>query len=335
MLSRVMEEYNGRTVAITGASGYLGSRLAAQLSASSCRLVLIDQSGGPASGPVGGAGAPIHVSADVCDPETWGGALRGVDVLFHLAAYEHRRGSVSDPMADLRVNQGAVLRILEYCRTNGLAPWIVLASSSHVCGPSARLPVSEDAPDEPLTLFGLHKLQAEKYLRHYSREHDVSGVSLRLANVYGPSQSRELSERAALNRMMSMGITTGRIVLFSNRHRIRDYVFIDDVVAAFLHAGRLKREFKGAHFVVGSEQGVRIEEAARMIANAIGDLSGRRPHVEVDRQAVVSANENRDFVADASRFKLAGGWDHRVGLADGIGRTVASLAGSNGAERRV
>src|SRR5262249_4833517 len=155
-----------------------------------------------------------------------------------LAAFEHKRGSEFAPAIDLAVNAGATLNLLECCRSRGLKPRIVFASSANIYGQPTRLPVDESFPDQPLTLFAIHKLTSEQYLRFYAREFGIPSVSLRLSNLYGcfHHTSREVVDRVVLNRIMGRALRGDSLELYRNRDKVRDYLHIEDVVSALLAA---------------------------------------------------------------------------------------------------
>lgn len=293
-----MTMLDGQRIVITGAAGYLGSTLAARL-------------GGAEPG-------------DVTDPAFWERVLPGAEVVFHLAAHEHRHGAETSAMDDLAVNAGSTLRMLETCRIHGYRPRIVFASTSNIAGRPAVQPVDESAPDDPRTLFAIHKLTAEHMLRHYGRTHGIESAICRFVNVYGAGASRELALRSALNRMIDGALRSGTLRLFANRGCRRDYLHLDDAIDALVAAaGAASRE--PLSYLVGSGEATTFAEAAALIADAVESCGRPRPAVTLDEQTALEDVAWRELVADSSAFRAATGWRAAVALRDGIRRTASEL----------
>ena len=306
---------------ITGATGYLGSVLASALSNVECELRLLALEKSPFVFPSGKAKVKF-IAGDVSSADIWPEALEEADVVFHLAAFEHRYGSEFNPEADLRVNAGAVLNLLESCRKSKIFPRIVFSSSSNLFGRAKTTPVNEGFPDDPLNLYSIHKLAAEKYLRFYAEEFGVPSVALRLGNVYGPSLSVDLSLRATLNKIIKRGVGEESLKVFKNQNRLRDYIFIDDVTSAFLRAGSGEVGWDGRYYVVSGGEGKTLRQTMDLIVERLAAKTARRLEVATDDDSPIQAIEQRDFVADSRRFKEATGWSAAVSLTDGIDRTV-------------
>ena len=314
--------YAGRTVAITGASGYLGSWLAGSLSNVACHMVLHSRRSEHAN-----PSARVRwICGDVADPDVWRTIVgANVDCIFHLAAHEHRQGSLSDPILDNRVNLQAVLHLVEACARYRRPPRIVFASSANIVSKPESLPVDETSADSPLTVFAIHKLAAEKYLQHYARESGISSVSLRLTNVYGPLDlaRHEISLRPSLNRMTWAAVQGGPIMLYGNRHCTRDYLFVDDAVGAFLAAGLAPDIADGSPYLIASGDGRSIESVGQGIADQVKARTRWCPEIRFDDARPLGAAEYRNFVGSAARFRAATGWEPAVDMEAGLSRTVS------------
>ena len=113
------------------------------------------------------------------------------------------------------------------------------------------------------------------------------------------------------------------MTVFDDGHHVRDYVFIDDVVSAFLTAGSHSSELSGNYYVIGSGQGFRIVDAINLVADRVKLLHGYRPQVQhVPAPEGLSPIEERDFVADTGLFQAATNWRANVTLEQGIDRTI-------------
>lgn len=314
--------YQGKTILVTGSAGYLATSLIAQLQDADCCIIRLDRPGARFM-PIKGKARVQDIEGDIRARAVWEKVLANVDIVFHYAAYEHKHGSEFNPILDLEVNALSVLHLLEVCRSRQLYPRVVFASSSNLIGLPSQLPVNETFPDNPLTIYAIHKSISEKYLQYYAREFDQHSIILRLANVYGPVSNVQASVRAVLNRIICKAVRDEKIVAYQNRSCIRDYVWIDDVTAAFLVAAKLGDEYAtGQYYLIGSGQGHRILDVLGMIANRVEKRAGKRLVVEEDLNEKLETIEWRNFVADTTRFAQATGWKASVSLAEGIDRTI-------------
>jgi len=187
--------------------------------------------------------------------------------------------------------------------------------------------VDESHPDHPITVYDLHKQMAEQYLRWYTEQGFVRGVTLRLANVYGPGPLSSRSDRGILNQMVRRALAGEPLTIYGAGDPLRDYIYVKDVARAFIAAARHSAALNGRYFVIGSGQGHTIAEAMRMIAARCGARTGREVPVQhIDPPGALSPIEQRHFVADSHRFCAATGWQAHHTLADGIDLTLEAFS---------
>lgn len=320
-----------KNILITGGAGYLASNLIAKLQDTDCHIIRVDLPGAMFASVTGKA-CVDDIEGNVSDRAVWMSNLENVDVVFHLAAYEYKHGSEFNPILDLEANALSVLHLLEVCRLKKYFPRIVFASSSNLVGFPAQLPVNETCQDNPLTIYSIHKLTSEKYLQYYAREFGQHSVILRLANVYGAVSNMRVSIRVVLNRIIYRALKGEKLFLYRNSTCIRDYVWIDDVVAALFAAACLGNEYAtGQYYLIGSGNGYQISDVWRMIADKVAQHTGKKPTVEEDTKEILEAIEWRNFTADTSRFTEATGWESSISLDEGIDRTIDYFLSEQGA----
>ena len=166
-------------------------------------------------------------------------------------------------------------------------------------------------------------MTAERYLKDYVRLGAVKGATLRLANVYGPGPEVSQNDRGILNKMIRRASAGEALYLLENAERKRDYVFVEDVVFAFLLAGINVDILEGGYYVIGTGQGYTFEESFAMVADRAHKKYGRKILVERRKsEEALPPIEDRDFVADSTRFEKSAGWKPEVELASGIDRTL-------------
>jgi len=330
LLDPTLNAYHGRTILITGGRGYIGSALAQLLSEINCKLILLDQSPAEIWRPKGPRAEVVLLNGDVSAPQFWHDALPGVDYVFHLAAKEYFYRSEYNPEQDLQFNALPILRLLEVCRVQAYRPQIVFASSANLFGLVDTLPVNEDHPDNPLTMWAVHKLAAEHYLRLYAEQFGLQSITLRLANVYGPTARWSAMDRVVINKVIAKALNGEALVTYVNRSCVRDYVFLDDVASALLLAGIRCGSTENLIYVIGSGEGKSIADVWQLIAERVKSNVGKNVPIRSDDLVKIEPLEIRNFVADTQRFQNATGWQARTGLMQGIDITVRAFLSKSG-----
>jgi UDP-glucose 4-epimerase len=299
-------------VLITGGAGFIGSHLVDTLLDRGAEVSMADhlhRSPKPWFGEALLRGAHLYV-ADLRDLPALRPAFAAArpEVVLHLAAQVDVRQSVADPSFDAQVNVAGTVSVLEAAREIG-ARRVVMASTAAVYGDPRDIPTSEMAPIAPLSPYGTSKAAAEWYLGQYRRLHGISTLALRMANVYGPRQD-PLGEAGVVSIFSGLAASGGRATIFGDGRQTRDYVFIDDVVAAWLAAAA--SDVTGAlNISTGIETSVR--ELAEELDLAYDFAPGRVG--EIERSCL-------DPSAAAEQL----GWHPAVPLAAGLRRTLGALS---------
>jgi nucleoside-diphosphate-sugar epimerase len=310
---------------VTGAAGFIGGRLVNRLAAEACRIIRVARTA-PPSIDVPLAAEVIDVVGDVCDRATWD-QVADAHVVLHLAAQTSGAVAAGDAAADFHANVTPMRHLLAACRQRRVHPIIVFAGTVTEAGIPSRLPVTEDETDDPITTYDRHKLMAEDDLKAAASHGNVCGATLRLSNVYGPGVRGVRQDRDILNRMIAAAMQGQPLTVYGTGEYVRDYVFIEDVVDAFLMAAAHPDPINGRHFIVGSGRGVSIREAFELVAARVEARTGRRvPVITADPPGGLSDIERRHFVADPSHFSAATGWRAEWSLADGIDRTIEAFS---------
>jgi UDP-glucose 4-epimerase len=303
---KLISYYKKKTVLVTGGSGYIGSGLIKRLKTVPCCLI-----------------APTKNEADIRKKGIWKELLKKVDVLFHLAGQTSSKFSNEKPLLDTKINLLPVINIIKTCQKNNLSPDIIFAGTATEVGLTKRYPVNEAFKNQPITVYDINKLAAEKYLQYYSYQLGKRAVTLRLANVYGPGPASSRADRGILNLFIKKALRREDITIYGKGNFVRDYIYIDDVVNAFLVAGVKIDVLKGNYFIIGSNQGHTIKEMATLISQEVAKKTGRRVKiVHVVPPENLSPIEFRNFIADSRQFMAKTGWQPKVSLRQGIKRTI-------------
>jgi nucleoside-diphosphate-sugar epimerase len=314
-----MSELRGKTVAITGASGYLGSAIAASLLASSIQTLVVSRK------ELASRRGMTVLRADINNYECWETIVRQAQVIFHLAGSTSIYKAAKFPAESLSSTLLPIEHMVKAAQHLGHRPRVVFASTVTLYGLTQKLPVAENTEPNPITVYDLHKLFAEQQLAMATRQGLLESVVLRLANVYGPSPSASMAEdRGILNKIAIMAMRRNDLALYGDGNYLRDYVFIDDVVDAFLRAGSMS-ELGGRVFNVASGTGTTLRQAFDLVVDQAAQATGQRVAV-MSRPWPEDASpiERRNFVASVEMLKHDSGWRPKVDLKQGVGLLVAA-----------
>ncbi len=290
---------------VTGGAGFIGSHLVDTLLERGDEVSVVDHLRRHA----GVVSEARLFRADVSDVGAMVEAFREArpEIVFHLAAQIDVRWSVADPSKDAHVNIGGTAAVLEAARDAGVRR-VVLASTAAVYGDPSVVPTSEDAPLRPLSPYGAGKAAAETYLELFTRLHGISTVSLRMANVYGPRQNPH--GEAGVIAIFCGAAASGRpVTRYGDGRQTRDFVFVADVVSAFVAAGSSDA---GGAFNVSTGQETSLVELEEEL--------GLRPDERPGR-----LGEVRRSCLDPGAALKALGWRARISLRDGLGLTLAAI----------
>jgi UDP-glucose 4-epimerase len=306
---------------VTGGAGFIGSNLVDALLARGDTVTVVDDlSTGRRENLDGALAAGAELAElDIREAASLAELVAKAqpEVVFHLAAQIDVRKSLADPAFDAGINVGGTANLLEAMRAVG-SPRLVFVSTGGAIygeGEGKRLPLGEDAPIEPFSAYGQSKFAAEGYLALYERLYDLSAVSLRLGNVYGPRQD-PLGEAGVIAIFCGRLRAGERPTVFGDGTQTRDYIYVGDVVAAALSAA--ESEASGP-LNIGSG----IETDVLTLARQLAEIDGSEdfePELAPPR-----AGEVQRISLDASKAERELGWRAETSLADGLRLTLGSL----------
>ncbi len=314
--------YRGRKVLITGGLGFIGSNLARQLVDLNADVLLVDSLISDYGGNlfnIDGIEERVRVNvADIRQQSTMDYLVRDREVIFNLAGQVSHVDSMRDPHTDLEINCRSQLTILEACRRNNPAVKVVFAGTRRVYGKPSRLPVDEQHLVRPTDINGINKVAGEYYHLVYNNVFGVRACSLRLTNVYGPRQLVKHSRQGFIGWFIRLAVEGREIEVYGDGSQMRDFVYVDDVADAFLRAGATDA-LNGDVFNVGGAEPISHRELVTLLLEVAGTGAVRFVEWPAEKKAI----DIGSFYADSSRFMRETGWSPRVGLREGLSRTVA------------
>ena len=320
----IQKYFHGKRILITGASGYLAGNLMSFLKNIPCSLKRLSRE--PTLPFLNGKADVLDIQGNISEMSVWERALNDTDIVFHFAGQTSVYVADKDPESDYMVNVLPIMYMLEVCKKIKSCPDILFAGTSTQMGLPKDLPVNEEPQDNPVTIYDLHKLMAESYLKYYSRLGIVRGVTLRLTNVYGPGPKSSSEDRGIINTMTRRSLKGENLTLYGQGEFIRDYIYVDDVISAFLHAAINMSSLNQKYFVLGSGKGYSILEALQHIVDRVSLINGSQVVIQsIDPPKGLSAIEKRNFIADSQAFSQITGWRPENSLIEGIDKTVEAL----------
>ena len=305
---------------VTGGAGFIGSNLVDALTARGDRVTVIDNlSTGKRENLARalGRGATLEVT-DIRDADVLKDlfALARPELVFHLAAQIDVRYSVERPAEDATTNVLGTIAVLEAARAASVRRLVNSSTGGGLYGEAQVLPTPEDHPVEPLAPYGQAKYAAEGYFELYARLHDLSTVSLRYGNVYGPRQDAH-GEAGVVAIFCGRLLDGRRPTVFGDGRQTRDWVAVGDVVRANLLAA-------AAELTGPVNIGHGRETSVLELLEALSVLSDRGPLPD-PVFASERPGEVRRSCLDVSRARRELGWEAEIELREGLRTTLTAL----------
>lgn len=308
---------------VTGGAGFIGSTLVDRLLAEGHEVDVVDDlsTGSLANLAAARSNSDHKLSIhqiDIRKPELVDLiARRRPEVVFHLAAQADVRVSVSRPVFDAEVNVIGSLNVLEGARAAGARKVVFASSGGTIYGdpePSA-LPVKESHPQHPVSPYGVAKKVVIDYLHAYRELHDLEYAALALANVYGPRQDPH--GEAGVVAIFAGRLLAGEpCTVFGSGEQTRDFVYVDDVVDAFVRAGD-----RGSGLLANIGTGVEtsVNKLYWTMAGAVGSTA--EPVAAPARAGELERN-----CLDPSRAGIHLGWEPWTTLEEGVAEVLRWFA---------
>lgn len=251
-----------------------------------------------------------YVEGDFLNKETYGKYLKDIDVVYHMISTTNANNSNTEMKKDVSDNIIGTINLLDACVENKIKKVIFISSGGTVYGIPKEVPIKETHATNPICSYGITKLAIEKYLNLYNHLYGLDYTVIRLANPYGPYHQN--LTQGLINVIINKSINAEALEIWGDGKVERDYIYIDDAVAALSLAKDKETEEKV--FNVGSGQSYSICD----IINEVEKVS-RKNVIKVfkpSRSQDVPIN-----VLDITLARKVLGWEPKIGIAEGINNT--------------
>ena len=311
------------TVLVTGGAGFIGSHLADRLLAEGFRVISVDDlSTGRIANLAEARGHGKEFTFFNMDVRADGiqqlFERHRPEIVFHLAAQSGVRPSLADPTNDASINVMGTLNILECAARAGTRKIIYAASGGTIYGDPKRLPAKETSAQGsfPMSPYGISKKVALDYLGFYQRYRGLDHTALALGNVFGPRQDPH--GEAGVVAIFAQHMLAGEApTIYGDGNQTRDYIFIDDVVHAFVQSIE-----RGSGKLVNIGTG--LETSVNHLYRLLAEIAGFEGEPQ---QGPLPQGELRRIALDISKAPGAIAWKPWTHLEDGLAETVAYLKG--------
>jgi len=313
----------GKNALVAGGLGFMGSNVAHALVKAGAKVTVYDA----CLDPYGWNFANIKeirntiefIKGDTRNPDAMKMALKGKDVVFDCAAQVSHILSMKDPFIDMDINCRGALTLLEAARTVCDGATLIYCGTRGEIGKAVYSPVDEKHPTDPMDVYGINKLAAEKYYLLYGKRYGMKSTSLRLTNTYGERGQVRHGEYGILNWFVRLALENKDIVINGPGLQTRDYLYVGDAVEALLLAAAKSEKSAGEVFMVGSGKEVRFIDMCNLVVKLAGSKSKIiSKEWDPERKAI----EVGDFVISNGKITKALGWKPSTRFEDGLKKTI-------------
>ena len=300
-------------VLVTGGGGFIGSHLVERVLRDGLDARVLDNFATGHRVNLAAVEADVElIEGDIQSYERVHNAVRGCEVVFHLAALPSVPRSIQDPLTSTASNVTGTLNVLLASRDEGVRR-VVFSSSSSVYGPQREYPQREDAPARPISPYGVSKLAAEGYCRAFTQVYGLETVALRYFNVFGPRQDPLSQYSAVIPKFITAVLEGERPVIFGDGEQSRDFTYVDNTVEGTLLAST-------ADGVAGDTFNLACGEATTLnqLLDHVREISAK------DVEAIYEERQPGDLQrsqADISRAREALGYEPEVDIRAGLEKT--------------
>ncbi len=316
-----MPTLDGTKILITGGAGMIGSNIAIQAVKQGAHVTILDNMFPMYGGNLFNLNTIMKkidfIYGDIRDQNLMDEIVKDQDVIYNLAAQVSYIDSNIKPLFDLDINCKGHLTVLESCRKYNPNARIIFSSSRFVYGSIEYNPVDEEHPYNCLSIYGVHKLNGEKYYQYYNQNYDMDTIVFRISNPYGLRQQMKHGKYGIVNWFIRLALEGKPLSIYGHGKQKRDYIYVEDIAEAMLRFVKIENpEYR--IFNLGSGEGTPFKDMAKIVAETVGGVKLEFKEWPQERYFV----ETGDYIANIDRIKKSAKNIQQTSLSEGIRKTV-------------
>lgn len=290
----------GKKILITGSSGFIGKCLTAELTR---QKAIVDQ-------------FDINIQLDITDNKKLSQFVKNkYFAIYHLAGFSGSSASNSETKKTVDVNLIATANLIELIVKNSPNTKLIVSGSRLEYGTPKYLPVDENHPANPSSTYGISKLAATQLALIYAKTSSLRTTIFRTSNVYGPHPQTKFKGFNVINHFIDLARKNKELIIFGNGEQVRDYIFIDDLVRAFILALQTKAD--GQIYNLGFGLPIKFKDMAQIIVKTVKKGKLKYTPWPDDYKSV----ETGDYVSDINKISTQLNFRPKVDFKEGIKKT--------------
>jgi len=293
-----------KKILVTGGNGFIGTNLVKKLTDMGTSVSIFDLSSGY------DIQNENHLKVFI---------KRKFDIIYHLAGLSGPRESNSQKSAFFKINTLSTINLFELLTKYSPMTKLIISSSRLEYGNPRYLPIDENHPTIPTSIYGISKLAATQLALIYHQKNNLDVTIFRTSNVYGPHPGSKFAGYNVVNHFIDLAKKDGVLKIFGKGDQERDYLFINDMVDALILA--TVKTPSGEIYNLGSGQGIKFKDMAGLLIKKIG-----KGKVEFSKWPDgLKVLETGSYVSNISKIKRELGFSPKVSFEEGIDRTIKNL----------
>jgi UDP-glucose 4-epimerase len=307
---------NNKTVLVTGASGFIGSKLLDYLANSNVRVIALVRKKADLINEKEGI---EYEYGNISHNNVWKKVILkyNFDYIFHLAALEYQ-GLNGNILRDLNVNVKSTVLLLDNIKLLSNKPRVIFFSSINIFGSTTLDSVTEGSSPKPESYWSHHKILSQYYFELYNKIYNVESIILMLPNIFGFSKNLEVTLRMSVNKMISGAILDNKVALYKNSNIKRNFLYIDDLINAILMSLSIKK-WDASKYLIGDDIHYSFDNIFTILKNIENKIVKEKNTIQLDKF------EMRNYKISVEKFKSETKWEVKSSFQENIVNTYEDI----------